>query len=107
MFLWARVVLDGSYSGVFAFLGSLYLLPSLVVRLGTTVALVCGVLHSTGESKGMWKRNRETFSEASCCEPWHPETLPLDRNPVVDLWPRLGGREVCQGGLEPYRTVER
>lgn len=47
------------------------------------------------------------LDETSCCEPWHPETLPLDINPVVDLWPRLGGREACQGGLEPYRTVER
>lgn len=106
MFLWAKVVVDGNCTGMFAFLGSLYLLSSLVVRLDTTVALICGVLHSTGECKGMWKRNRETLMKP-CAEPWHPETLPLDRNPAVDLRPRLGGREGCQGGLEPHRTVGR
>ena len=51
MLLWAKVVVDRNCAGVFAFLGAVYLLSSLVVRLGTTVALICGVLHSAGEIK--------------------------------------------------------
>lgn len=69
MFMWAKVVVDGNSSGVFAFLGSLDLLPLLVVRLGTTAALICGVLHSTGERRGMCKRNRETLMKPHVVNP--------------------------------------
>lgn len=55
MLLRAKVVVDRNCTGVIAFLGAVYLLSLLVVRLGTTVALICGVLHSAGEHKGMWK----------------------------------------------------
>lgn len=81
MLLWASVVVDRNCAGVFAFLGAFYLLSFLVVRLDTTVALICDVLHSAGEQKGMWKHNRETMKPHA--EPRHLETLPLDINPVV------------------------
>lgn len=82
MLLWAKAVVDRNCTGVFAFLGAVYLFSSLVVRLGTTVTLICGVLHSAGEHKGIWKQNRET-SVRPHAEPWHPEALPLDINPAV------------------------
>lgn len=69
MFLWATVVVDGNSSGVFAFLGSLDLLSSLMVRLGTTAALIYGVLHSTGERKGMCKWNKETLMKPHVVSP--------------------------------------
>lgn len=69
MFLCVRVLVHRNCSGTFAFLGSLYLLPLLVLRLGTTVALICGVLHSAGESKGMWKWNRETLMKVHVVTP--------------------------------------
>lgn len=53
-----------------------------MVRLGTTVGLICGVLHSAGEHKGMWKQNGEAVMRPHA-EPWHSETLPLDINPAV------------------------
>lgn len=55
MLLWAKLLVDRNCTGVFAFLGTIYLLSLVVVRLGTTAALICGVLHSTREHKGMGK----------------------------------------------------
>lgn len=80
-----------------------------MVRLGTTVALICGVLHSAGEHKGMWKQNGETLMRPHA-EPWHPETLPLARNPAVypvakartkgSLPGRSGATQDCREGME-------
>lgn len=53
MLLWASVVVNRNCTGVFTFLGAFYLFSLFVVRLGTTVALICGFLHSAGEHKGM------------------------------------------------------
>lgn len=37
------MVVDRNCTGVFAFAGTVYLLSLLVVRLGTTVAVICGI----------------------------------------------------------------
>lgn len=104
MLLWAKVVVDRTCAGVFAFLGAVYLLSLVVVRLGTTVALICGVLHSVGEHKGMWKQNGETLRPHA--EPWYPETLPLDINPAVypvaKAW-RKGSLPGRSGATQDFR----
>lgn len=66
-------------------------------------------LHSFGEQNGMWKQNEEKLMRPHA-EPWHPEALPLDLNPVVypvakarrkgSLPGRSGATQGCREGIE-------
>lgn len=57
----------------------------------------------------MWKQNEEKLMRPHA-EPWHPETLPLDLNPVVypvakarrkgSLPGRSGATQDCKEGIE-------
>lgn len=93
--LQAKMAVGRNCTGVFAFARTAYLL-SLVVRLGTAVAVICGILHGFGEHKRMWEQNEAKLMRPHA-EPWHPQTLPLDINPVVYPVAKVGRKGSLPG----------